>query len=58
MKLIILGICLTLTSLSVLMAMVVGVLEPGLVSSLLSYAGAFTGTVLVIAGVIDRRRRR
>ena len=44
-----------LAALALLMAMVVGVLEPGLGLSFLSYALLFLGVFLFAAGVIRRR---
>ena len=49
------GALIMLAALALLMAMVVGAIEPGLVLSFLSYALLFVGVFLFAAGVIRRR---
>lgn len=58
MRLIVAGVILMLASLAVLMAMVISVLEPGLLRSLLAYAACFAGLLLALSGAVGRHRRR
>lgn len=58
MKLIVLGVCLMLAGLTLLLAMVIRLLEPGFGLSLFSYASVFGGMLLGLAGVIKSVSRR
>jgi len=47
------GLVILLAGLALLLAQVSRAIEPGLALSLLAYAGAFGGTVVAIAGLIQ-----
>lgn len=57
MKLMAAGACVTLAGLSLLMAMVVRSLEPGLALSFIAYAMLFVGMMLAVIGAVRRARR-
>ncbi|MCC5811519.1 MAG: hypothetical protein JJU06_14205 [Ectothiorhodospiraceae bacterium] len=55
MRLLVTGLLLALLGLGTLLAQTAGAVAPGLLISLLSYALAFTGIILAIAGIIQLR---
>lgn len=58
MSRVILGLIVALGALGLQMAMVVGVMAPGLLTALGGYAGIFIGLFLVLLGAIRHARLR
>ncbi|MFC3284531.1 hypothetical protein [Litchfieldella rifensis] len=58
MKLLLCGAGMSLTGLLVLLAMVMRVVEPGLLLSLLGYAGLVVGMLVAVAGATRLARQR
>jgi hypothetical protein len=56
MTLILAGACVVLSGLTLLLAMVVRLIEPGLALSLLAYASTFVGMLLGMMGAVRRAR--
>ena len=58
MRLILAGLCLAMLGIGVQLAMVVRVIEPGLLLSLLGFCAAFGGCMAAIGGIIRKAGRR